>query len=122
MIRPDSFDVLGTVTQWVKILQSRYVERLGLTNKRGAWEIIASEAGLSVGSVEGIARDRVKEVSTNVYLAIQDLFIRELTSEARAIETHIANARRLDFRPAAGSISQAAAALADARAALGQHH
>jgi hypothetical protein len=122
MILQQNFDDLGLVTTWLEGLQRRYAERMRVRNKKDTWGPIAHDAKLSVGTIEGICRDRVKGVSTKVYRKIQDLVVRDLTSHITGLELEleIARSARLGVDPS--SFATAEAALANAREALRTVH
>ncbi|MBN9317989.1 MAG: hypothetical protein J0I99_19790 [Devosia sp.] len=115
-------DDLVTATAWVEGLERRFAANLGL-NKADAWKAIADgDKHLTVGAVEGISRKRVKDVSTRIFRALQNVVIRELTKEMKGLESELEVARRAGLRMDPSTIAEAEAALQHARQVLGATH
>jgi hypothetical protein len=115
-------DDLVTATAWVEGLERRFAASYGFS-KVDAWKAIAEgDKQLTVGAVEGIARRRVKDVSTRIYRALQNVFIQELTKEMKGLESELEAARRAGLRMDPSTIAEAQAALTHARHVLHATH
>jgi hypothetical protein len=116
----DEIDDLAAATGWVEQLESRF--KLKGLSKPQAWQKIAEadRRRLTLGVIEGISRRRVKDVSTRVFRALNDLVVSELSNEIKGLERDLEEARRAALRVDPRTISTAEVALRDARQALKQ--
>lgn len=106
-------------TGWVLRLEQQYSERLSVSRLEARREIARADSNLSEGALEGLARGRVKDVSTRVYRALNSLVVDELTTQMHRIERELDAAKRsaLDHE----TITRAEAALDAARSYLKDH-
>ncbi len=116
----DEIDDLAAATGWVETLENRF--KLRGFSKPQAWQRIAEadRRRLTLGVIEGISRRRVKDVSTRVFRALNDIVVSELSSEIRGLERDLEEARRAALRVDPRTISEAELALRNARQALNE--